>query len=127
MVFLKQIACGDRIWVDARALFMERRLLKEAIFVQWTDEKHPGWLNNQAIIITAPMPRMSRPWHRMPQVRPVYNDKGLWNGTYLVDTPYIFDSIHAEYDRKHGREPIPLNHLTYLLMRRMIDEHWRRR
>jgi hypothetical protein len=84
--FLEGLRPGDRVWVDSRARFMDHRLLREAEFVRWTDEAHPGWHSNEAVV-KGPALR------KAPQVRPV------GDGTFLVDTVFLFDGVAAENDR----------------------------
>ena len=83
--FLEELEPGDRVWVDSRAQFMDHRLLREAVFVRWTDGAHPGWHNNEAVVRGDGL-------RRAPQVRSV------GDGTFLVDTMFLFDEAAARLD-----------------------------
>jgi hypothetical protein len=95
--FLEELRPGDRVWVDSRAQFTDHRLLREAEFVRWTDPDHPGWHNNEAVV-------RGEGLRRAPQVRPVYDRscvatrQPVWDGTFLVDTMFLFDEAAARLD-----------------------------
>ena len=83
--FLEGLRPGDRVWADSRARFMDDRLLREAEFVRWTDEAHPGWHSNEAVV-RGPALR------RAPQVRPA------GDGTFLVDAVFLYGEEAARRD-----------------------------
>ena len=67
---------GDTVYVDSRALFMDRALMRQAAFLGWVKPDWPGWHNNSAIVAGPTL-------KRAPQVRP----RG--DGTFEVDTMYV--------------------------------------
>lgn len=97
MCWLKGLKSGDRVWVDSRARFMDHRLLREVEFIRWTKPNWPGWHSNEAVV-RGPSLR------RAPQVRP------QGDGTFLVDTTFLYDEVAAKLDEKYlplARRRIP--------------------